>query len=218
MVFNQLCPPALIYLIFSTTQVVIDSVKGLYNTALMKIWVAILFTILLNYLCSLGLGTISWLIVFIPFILMTLVVAVLLLMFGLDPSTGKLKIQDKKNHKHHKHGPGENSTHSHGEGPHSDIGLDNKEGEKKTDTGFGGASKLNDTILPFINKVPPPAIKGKYIKIKYCTQLPTPTPTFAFFANLPQYIKEPYKRYIENKLRESFNFSGVPIHIYFRKK
>ena len=78
MVFNQLCPPALIYLIFSTTQVIIDSVKGLYNTALIKIWVAILFTILLNYLCSLGLGTISWLIVFIPFILMTLVVAVLL--------------------------------------------------------------------------------------------------------------------------------------------
>ena len=70
MVFNQLCPPALIYLIFSTTQVIIDSVKGLYNTALMKIWVAILFTILLNYLCTLGLGTISWLIVFIPFILM----------------------------------------------------------------------------------------------------------------------------------------------------
>jgi GTP-binding protein len=79
-------------------------------------------------------------------------------------------------------------------------------------------SKLNDTILPFIVKVPPPAIKGKYIRIKYCTQLPTPTPTFAFFANLPQYIKEPYKRYIENKLRESFDFSGVPIHIYFRKK
>ena len=79
-------------------------------------------------------------------------------------------------------------------------------------------SKLNDIILPFIQKVPPPAIKGKYIKIKYCTQLPTPTPTFAFFANLPQYIKEPYKRYIENKLRESFDFSGVPIHIYFRKK
>ena len=79
-------------------------------------------------------------------------------------------------------------------------------------------SKLNDIILPFIQKVPPPAIKGKYIKIKYCTQLPTPTPTFAFFANLPQYIKEPYKRYIENKLREFFDFSGVPIHIYFRKK
>ena len=94
-------------LIFSTTQVIIDSVKGLYNTALMKIWVAILFTILLNYLCSLGLGTISWLIVFIPFILMTLVVAVLLLMFGLDPSTGKLKIENKKKHKHHKHGPEE---------------------------------------------------------------------------------------------------------------
>ena len=79
-------------------------------------------------------------------------------------------------------------------------------------------SKLNDIILPFIQKVPPPATKGKYIKIKYCTQLPTPTPTFAFFANLPQYIKEPYKRYIENKLRECFDFSGVPIHIYLRKK
>ena len=79
-------------------------------------------------------------------------------------------------------------------------------------------SVLNDTILPFIIQLPPPAIKGKYIKIKYCTQLPTPTPTFAFFANLPQYIKEPYKRYLENKLRECFDFSGVPIQIYFRKK
>ena len=79
-------------------------------------------------------------------------------------------------------------------------------------------SVLNDTMLPFIVQLPPPAYKGKYIKIKYCTQLPTHTPTFAFFANLPQYIKEPYKRYLENKLRESFNFSGVPIHIYFRKK
>ena len=158
MVFNQLCPPALIYLIFSTTQVIIDSVKGLYNTALMKIWVAILFTILLNYLCSLGLGTISWLIVFIPFILMTLVVAVLLLMFGLDPSTGKLKIEDKKKHKHHKHGPEEDGTHSHGHGPHADFGSGHKMEKKEnadsnalgyfnsadTGTGGGGSSKLND--------------------------------------------------------------------------
>jgi len=79
-------------------------------------------------------------------------------------------------------------------------------------------SKLNDVILPFIEQNPPPATKGKYIRIKFCTQLPTKTPTFAFFANLPQYIKEPYKRYIENKLRESFNFSGVPLQIFFRKK
>lgn len=79
-------------------------------------------------------------------------------------------------------------------------------------------SKLNNYILPLIEKNPPPAIKGKYIKIKYCTQLPVHTPTFAFFANLPQYIKEPYKRYIENKLRDHFSFSGVPIKIYFRKK
>ena len=150
MVFNQLCPPALIYLIFSTTQVIIDSVKGLYNTALMKIWVSILFTILLNYLCSLGLGTISWLIVFIPFILMTLVVAVLLLMFGLDPKTGKLKMQDKQKHKHHKHGKDENNTHTHGDGPHEDnvsnetsLGslASNVNKKNKTNT---ASSKLND--------------------------------------------------------------------------
>ena len=79
-------------------------------------------------------------------------------------------------------------------------------------------SKLNDDILPFIEKYPPPAIKGKYIRIKYCTMLPTSTPTFAFFANLPQYIKEPYKRYLENKIRETYDFSGVPIQIFFRKK
>tara|TARA_Y100000589_G_scaffold243842_1_gene231522 strand:- start:9400 stop:10704 length:1305 start_codon:yes stop_codon:yes gene_type:complete len=79
-------------------------------------------------------------------------------------------------------------------------------------------SKLNDIMLPFIEQNPPPATKGKYIRIKFCTQLPTKTPTFAFFANLPQYIKEPYKRYIENKMRESFNFNGVPIQIFFRKK
>ncbi len=79
-------------------------------------------------------------------------------------------------------------------------------------------SKLNNDILPFIERYPPPATKGKYIKIKYCTMLPTKSPSFAFFANLPQYIKEPYKRYLENKIRETYNFSGVPIQIYFRKK
>ena len=79
-------------------------------------------------------------------------------------------------------------------------------------------SVLNEVILPLIDHIPPPAIKGKYIRIKYCTQLPTKTPTFVFFANLPQYIKEPYKRYLENQLREHFDFSGVPIQIYFRKK
>lgn len=79
-------------------------------------------------------------------------------------------------------------------------------------------SKFNEAMLPVIEHTPPPAIKGKYIKIKYCMQLPTPTPQFVFFANLPQYVKDPYKRYIENKLREMYNFSGVPIDIYFRQK
>ncbi len=79
-------------------------------------------------------------------------------------------------------------------------------------------SKLNEVMLPLIQKNPPPAHKGKYIKIKYATQLPTHSPKFAFFANLPQYIKEPYKRFLENRLRENFDFKGVPIEIYFRKK
>lgn len=79
-------------------------------------------------------------------------------------------------------------------------------------------SKLNELLLPIIEITPPPAIKGKYIKIKYITQLPSRTPQFAFFANLPQYVKEPYKRFIENQLRQNFNFKGVPIDIYFRQK
>ena len=79
-------------------------------------------------------------------------------------------------------------------------------------------SKLNNAILPEIKKYPPPAIKGKYIKIKYITQLPTKTPTIAFFCNLPQYIKESYKRFLSNKIREYFPLEGVPISLVFRKK
>lgn len=79
-------------------------------------------------------------------------------------------------------------------------------------------SKLNEVLLEAIEKYPPPSVKGKYIKIKYVTQLPSPTPSFALFANLPQYIKDPYRRYIENQLRDNFNFSGVPLQIFFRKK
>ena len=79
-------------------------------------------------------------------------------------------------------------------------------------------SKLNETMLPIITHFPPPALKGKYVKIKYCTQLPTKTPQFVFFANLPQYVREPYRRFVENRLRENFDFKGVPIVTYFRKK
>lgn len=79
-------------------------------------------------------------------------------------------------------------------------------------------SKLNEIMLPIIESNPPPALKGKYVKIKFCMQLPTPTPQFVFFCNLPQYVKEPYKRFLENKMREIFNLSGVPIDIYFRQK
>jgi GTP-binding protein len=79
-------------------------------------------------------------------------------------------------------------------------------------------SELNQTFLEIIRDNPPPALKGKYVKIKYVTQLPVYTPAFAFFCNLPQYVKEPYKRYLENRMREKFDFSGVPVRIFFRKK
>lgn len=78
--------------------------------------------------------------------------------------------------------------------------------------------KLNNFLLPIISINPPPSYKGKYVKIKFCTQLPSSYPQFAFFCNLPQYVKDPYKRFLENKLRENYNFKGVPISIYFRKK
>jgi len=79
-------------------------------------------------------------------------------------------------------------------------------------------SKLNETLLPLIEKYPPPSTKGKFIKIKYITQLPTHSPTFAFFCNLPQYIKDPYKRFLENKIRDNWNFNGVQVNIILRKK
>lgn len=79
-------------------------------------------------------------------------------------------------------------------------------------------SELNEVMGKVIEDYPPPAVKGKYVRIKYITQLPGKTPSFAFFCNLPQYVKESYKRYLENKLRESFNFTGTPIRIFMRKK
>jgi GTP-binding protein len=80
-------------------------------------------------------------------------------------------------------------------------------------------SKLNEVMLPIIEKTPPPANKGKYIKVKYITQLPnTQIPSFAFFCNLPQWIKEPYKRFVENRMRENWDFKGTPINIFFREK
>ena len=82
-----------------------------------------------------------------------------------------------------------------------------------------GTSKLNEVMLPLIEAFPPPSVKGKYIKIKYCTQLPnTQIPSFVFYANLPQYIKEPYRRFLENKIRDNWNLTGTPINIFIRQK
>jgi GTP-binding protein len=79
-------------------------------------------------------------------------------------------------------------------------------------------SQLNEVMLEIVKQNPPPALKGKYVKIKYVTQLPTYAPSFAFFCNLPQYVKESYRRYVENRMREKFEFTGVPLRIFFRKK
>ena len=80
-------------------------------------------------------------------------------------------------------------------------------------------NKFNETMLPIIEATPPPSWKGKYLKIKYCMQLPgTQVPSFVFYANLPQYIKEPYRRFLENQIRENWNFRGTPINVYIRKK
>lgn len=79
-------------------------------------------------------------------------------------------------------------------------------------------SELNEAVLPILDRNPPPALKGKYVKIKYVQQLPTHVPTFAFYCNLPQYIKDPYKRFVENQMRKLYNFTGVPIQIFFRQK
>jgi len=79
-------------------------------------------------------------------------------------------------------------------------------------------SEFNQYILPVIEATPPPSVKGKYIRIKFAMQLPSPTPSFAFFVNLPQYVKEPYRRFLENKIRAKWDFEGVPIQIFFREK
>ena len=82
-----------------------------------------------------------------------------------------------------------------------------------------GTSKLNEVMLPLIEAYPPPSVKGKYIKIKYCMQVPdTQVPTFVFYANLPQYVKEPYRRFLENKIRENWEMTGCPIHVFIRQK
>lgn len=79
-------------------------------------------------------------------------------------------------------------------------------------------SELNETLLPIIKQTPPPVVKDKMVKIKYVTQLPTPFPAFAFFCNLPQYVRDNYKRFLENQIREHWDFTGIPMEIYFRKK
>jgi len=122
MIVNTICMPALIYLIFSIAYVLIDTFKGLYNTAMIKIFYTIFFTFILNYLCQSGLGILSWLIIFIPFILMSVIITLLLFSFNLDPKTGKVRKEDGRSGGnrdvvlYHDHGEGKNGDLKHGEG------------------------------------------------------------------------------------------------------
>ena len=104
----ELCPPAIIYLVFSLTQIIIDTFKGLYNTAFFKFIVMIIITVLLNLLCKSGMGVVSWIIVFIPFIFMTVIVTILLYVFGLSPSTGKVTTPPKQGNLIYSTGPTNN--------------------------------------------------------------------------------------------------------------
>ena len=112
---DSLCPPALIYICFSLTQIIIDLFKGLFNIAFFKFWIMIIFTLLLNVLCSRGLGIISWILVFVPFMLMSVITAILLFTFGLDPRTGKISDKDfgkKKHHRQHDYDPYDDDDYS----------------------------------------------------------------------------------------------------------
>jgi len=140
MILESLCPPALIYLIFTVTQIGIDVVKGYFNTALMKVWQTVIFTILLQFLCNSGLGIISWIIVFIPFMLMTVITIMLLTVFGLDPKSGKVQIYDqpplisneKRTHSQgytHTHKPGESDNAVTPDPPRVTSDLQTKETE-----------------------------------------------------------------------------------------
>ena len=134
MLASNLCTPALIYLIFSVSQVLIDTFKGMFNTALVKILLTIIFTFLLNYLCQAGLGILSWIIIFVPFILMSVIVTMLLFVFNLDPKTGKIRRVEPRHERgnrdvilYHDHGHGgehgehgEHGRYRHGKGV--DIG------------------------------------------------------------------------------------------------
>jgi len=101
MIIEKLCPPAILYIAFSLTHIILDIFKNLYNTALIKFIVMIIFTIVLNVLCKNGLGIVSWLIVFIPFITMTIVTSLLLVVLGLSPSSGTAPPKDNRNEKKH---------------------------------------------------------------------------------------------------------------------
>lgn len=134
MLASNLCTPALIYLIFSVSQVLIDTFKGMFNTALVKILLTLIFTFLLNYLCQAGLGILSWIIIFVPFILMSVIVTMLLFVFNLDPKTGKIRRVEPRHERgnrdvilYHDHGHGgehgehgEHGRYRHGKGV--DIG------------------------------------------------------------------------------------------------
>lgn len=132
MILDELCPPAILYIVFTITHIIIDVFKNLYNLAFIKFIVMIIFTLLLNVLCSSGLTIVSWIIVFLPFILMTIITSLMLYTFGLDEATGKMKYKvDYPNGKHNHHG---RKYHEHGDIPHYHDHTHSSRGHHRNDS------------------------------------------------------------------------------------
>jgi hypothetical protein len=167
MTLESICSPALIYLVFSITQIIVDTGKGLYNTAFLKLIVTFIFTIFLNYLCERGLGVISWIIVFVPFILMSIIISMMLLMLGLDPTTGKLKINGSEVEKKTPEDPRENKI------PTYPI-VDANPAEQQTSTSLlkNLEDDLKDMDYSAYSKI---AELDKELSGPYPTVVPTPT-------------------------------------------
>ena len=140
MILKGLCPPALIYLIFSLSQIIIDTAKGYFNTALIKVFTTIIFTLLLNFLCSSGLGIISWIIVFIPFILMTIITVLLLGLLGLHPKQGRMSDHKKEEVPLIQNGP----ITSNNENVETSYGVDEKKKEEEEEIDYDKITIQND--------------------------------------------------------------------------
>jgi hypothetical protein len=205
MALESICSPALIYLVFSITQIIVDTGKGLYNTAFLKLIVTFIFTIFLNYLCERGLGVVSWIIVFVPFILMSIIISMMLLMLGLDPTTGKLKINGADVENKKPEDPRENKI------PTYPI-VDANPAEQQTSTSLlkNLEDDLKDMDYSAYSKI---AELDKELSGPYPTVVPTPTavPNPYNVKNTAPFVNESESTYYEKLTPENKKiFDNLP--------